>query len=317
MKTSKLEQLEKKTNCMGGLFSLGKKGVEDIRGTKDGKIEFFDYNGSTMCAINSCCGQRAVYPLEDTQFEAPAEYVVMDLDGTTIISEEFWIDIIRQTVSQIVGREVEFSLEDLPYVSGHTTQEHLDYALQKYGNGRKSNDIEVYHDISRRELDAALSGKNKNMQPVEGLRELLLAMKERGVKIGLVSSGLFYKAIPEIESVFASMDLGDPKSFYDGIIMGGVEKGINHYSTIGELAAKPHPWLYKELVHIGLKCTDNSKVIVIEDSASGVVSARLAGYSVIGMNSGNVRASGMAPLCYTMVDSLKEVENIIFKGVKS
>lgn len=208
-----LTALERENSCLGGIFQSGRAGVGEIRGTPDKKIEFADYAGRTLCCITGCSGQRAVYPLEEAAFDAPAEYVVMDLDGTSIISEEFWIDIIEQTVRTLTGKEVRFSAEDLPYVSGHSTGEHLDYALGKYGSGAYENAMETYHGISHRELTALMEGKRGKIKPVKGLKEFLLALKKRGVKVGLVSSGLFYKAIPEIEAAFDAMGLEIPAIF--------------------------------------------------------------------------------------------------------
>ena len=309
-----LTVFERENSCLGGIFRTGPAKVGEIRGTPDKKIEFADYNGRTLCCITSCSGQRAIYPLDEAVFAAPAEYVVMDLDGTSIVSEEFWIDIIEQTVCRLTGKTIHFSAEDLPYVSGHSTGEHLDYALKKYGSGSYENAMETYHEISHRELSALFKGNRGKIKPAKGLKEFLLALKNRGIRVGLVSSGLFYKAIPEIEAAFDVMELGDSREFYDGIIMGGVEKGPGKYSTLGELAAKPHPWLYKELAYSGLKCKNPEKLIVLEDSASGVLSARLAGYPVIGMTGGNIRASGLEKLCTAQADSLEQALRYILGG---
>ena len=300
-------------SCLGGILGVGRNDIEKIKTTADGKISFIGFNEKTFCAIDSCCGQQAIYPLKEISIKKPIKYVVMDLDGTSITSEELWIEIIRLTVSRILGKEIEFSEEDIPFVFGHTTIEHLDYALKKYGekNVDYGNVADIYYEVSRIELEKKMEGGLKGIGLVDGLKEFLLELKRRGKKIGLVSSGLFYKAIPEIENAFKQMQLGDPKQFYDAIIMGGVEKRKGNYATLGELAAKPHPWLYKELVYNGLKVTDNSEVLVIEDSASGVLSARLAGYAVIGMNSGNIAASGLSELCLACVDTFDDVLKII------
>lgn len=313
-----LKTLNREESCLGGIFRSGRSGVGEIRATADGKIEFAEYDGRTLCCITGCSGQRAVYPLEEAPFEPSAEYVVMDLDGTSIISEEFWIGVIEQTVNCLTGKKISFTQEDIPFVSGHTTGEHLDYALGKYAEDLpciRENAMEVYHEISRRELVALTNGGNGGkISTVDGLKEFLLELKARGVRTGLVTSGLFYKAVPEIEAAFHAMGLGDPREFYDCIIMGGVEKEAGRYATIGELAAKPHPWLYKELAFAGLKCKRPEKLIVLEDSASGALSARLAGYPVIGMQSGNITCSGMSELCTARADSLKDALKFIFGG---
>lgn len=310
----KLTTLEPAECCLSGIFRLGTNTVKGIRSTKDGKISFIDMDDKTLCCIESASGQSAVYPLNNVELEPPAEYIVMDLDGTSIISEEFWIEIVRKTASKLIGREIEFCACDIPYVSGYTTAEHLDYALRKYGDPFKSYDnvMETYHAISNAALKNALENGAEQIRPVAGLKEFLLEVKRRGVKIGLVSSGLFYKAIPEIETAFRAMGLGNPLDFYDEIIMGGVAKNAKQYATIGEIAAKPHPWLYKELVSEGFHCRNNNKVVVLEDSASGVLSARLAGFSVIGMENGNITSSGMSALCTARAGNFGDVLKFLF-----
>ena len=138
----------------------------------------------------------------------------------------------------------------------------------------------------------------------------MFAVREKGIKIGLVTSGLDYKAIPEISSVFRMLELGDPVQFYDAIVTGGkrIQRGI--YGSIGELAAKPHPWVYAEMAS-GLGVTDKSEVVVLEDSSAGLISGRLAGFSVIGFNDGNILSSGLSGETYAMVDSFDEVLKLL------
>ena len=57
---------------------------------------------------------------------------------------------------------------------------------------------------------------------------------------------------------------------------------------------------------------DNKEnVITLEDSSSGVLSSRLAGYGVIGLSDGNIIQSRMESFCIKMTDSLEEVLRII------
>ena len=85
--------------------------------------------------------------------------------------------------------------------------------------------------------------------------------------------------------------------------------------TLGELAPKPHPWLYAETARVGLgiPASNRHKVIGIEDSSAGVVSIKLAGFSCIGISGGNIEQSGVGDLCDYKVKGLKEILNIILK----
>jgi len=49
-----------------------------------------------------------------------------------------------------------------------------------------------------------LSGntEGESFAPTKGLREILMYLKTQGIKIGLVTSGLYNKAYPEIVSIF-------------------------------------------------------------------------------------------------------------------
>jgi len=141
-------------------------------------------------------------------------------------------------------------------------------------------------------------GKTDAFEPCSGLKEFLTELKANNVKLGLVTSGLYEKAWPEILSVFRQLDMGNPLDFYDTIITAGFSLGKGKCGTLGELAPKPHPWLYAETAKVGLGMDERDKnhVIGLEDSSAGVLSLRLAGFPVIGMKGGNIARSGMISL---------------------
>ena len=276
-------------------------------------IKFSLVGDDLYCTIDQC-GVKAMYPLPQTNFQGTADFVLMDLDGTTVKSEGFWIWLIEKTAKRLLKNDsFAFSEEDIPFVSGFSTMEHFDYCLKKYqiqSNLLQANAI--YHEIAEYELNEIMQGRGNTsaFEARAGLKEFLYELKNRGVKIGLVTSGLDYKAIPEIVSVFRNLNMGNPLDFYDAIITGGKRKQKGQYGTIGEMAVKPHPWVYAEIA-MGLGVFDKSKVVVLEDSAAGLISAKLAGFDVIGFNDGNITASGMAEQTYKMVDSFEEALKFI------
>lgn len=270
-------------------------------------VEFFDWKGRPYCTINQC-GIEATYPFEKPVTQFPIQAVLMDLDGTTVISEEFWIYLIEKTIKQLYSPDFCLSSEDTPYVSGFSTAEHLEYCLNKYNLDSSLNDaLECYHKIARFELNEIMEGRGNvdAFKPRAGLKDFLYTLKKAGVRVGLATSGLDYKAIPEIVSAFRVLEMGDPIEFYDAVITGGRRKGEGEYGTIGEMAVKPHPWIYSEL--IGGMNIDKSRAIVIEDSSAGLLSGRLAGMNVIGFNDGNLRQSGLQEECIAMVDGFEDI----------
>jgi beta-phosphoglucomutase len=300
-----------------GRFSVGADGVTAIAATGDRKVEFIAFPDHTLALVTSALGYPAYYPIHPVSLERPVKAVLMDLDGTSVRSEEFWIWIIEQTTASLLGdTDFRLSNDDEPYVSGHSVSEHLQYCIEKYAPMRSLEDArDFYFEHTHREMNEILEGRGKQdaFTPTPGLKPFLLALKERGIKVGLVTSGLYEKAYPEILSAFRQLDMGDPAQFYDAIITAGFPLRKGESGTLGELSPKPHPWLYSETCRVGLGIPfeDRNSVIGIEDSGAGVASIRLAGYATIGFAGGNIDDSGTRALCDYYVDAFDEVLSII------
>lgn len=272
-------------------------------------IDFVSINKETLINIHQG-GVSCYYPWKDIPTPKKIKYVMMDLDGTSVISEEFWVYLIEKTTARMLNKEdFRLSKDDAPFVSGFSTEEHLSYTRKKYGyKGSVLEALNLYHQLTNEELSLIMEGKGKRdaFAPRKGLKEFLLALKEKEIKIGLATSGLNYKALPEIIAAFKELNLGSPLDFYDSIITGGERKIKGKIGTIGELAAKPHPWIYEELA-LGLGVKDKREAIVIEDSSAGVISAKCALFPVIGFKDGNIYEAKLDKDCYKMVDSFEEI----------
>ncbi|MBQ9735741.1 MAG: HAD family phosphatase [Clostridia bacterium] len=280
---------------------------------KDGKIDILEDEGKRYVEVKSAMGYPALYPLHEVKIEKPVEAVLMDLDGTSVKSEEFWVWIIQSSIARLMGNP-RFSLEDadIPHVSGHSVSEHLQYCIDKYCPEKSVEEARRhYYDITDYEMDEILAGRGREgaFTPAEGLKDFLYELKSRNIKIGLVTSGLYRKAMPEIISAFKTLGMGDPVDFYDAIITAGYPLGKGMTGTLGELAPKPHPWLYAETMRVGLGIPFERRhhVVGIEDSSAGVVSILLAGVAPIGLTDGNIIKAGVDPLCTHMVDNLHGV----------
>ncbi len=303
--------------CSDAVFTVGQNGVVSITATGDGKVEFIAFEDRTLAYVKSAMGYPAYYPVHAAKVEWPIEAVLMDLDGTSVRSEDFWTWVIEQTIATLLGdSKFELLSEDGPYVSGHSVSEHLQYCIEKYCPERTVEEARNhYFQITCREMAKILSGKGRSdaFVPSPGLKEFLVRLKEEGVKIGLVTSGLYEKAWPEIVSAFRTMGMGDPKDFYDAIITAGFQPRQGQAGTLGELSPKPHPWLYAEIarVGLGLEPAKRARVLGLEDSGAGVVSIRLAGFAAIGIEGGNIEASGVGPLVYKRCRDLADALDVI------
>ncbi|HSB01869.1 MAG TPA: HAD hydrolase-like protein [Anaerolineales bacterium] len=303
--------------CSDNTFEVGRQGVVSILTTGDRKVEFIVFDDHTVAFVRSAMGYPAYYPIQPVRMQKPVRAVLMDLDGTTVRSEEFWIWIIQMTVASLLD-DPNFTLEeqDLPFVSGHSVSEHLAYCIKKYCPGETVEKARSYYfSHTNRELNEIMQGRGKTgaFKPAPGVKEFLLELKRMGIKIGLVTSGLYEKAWPEILSAFDTMGLGDPCAFYDAIISAGYPLRKGNVGTLGELSPKPHPWLYAETFRVGLGMDfeERHSVVGIEDSGAGICSIRLAGIAAIGIAGGNILESGTRFLCDHYCQNFEEILNII------
>ena len=303
--------------CSDGRFRVGRDGVRHVLTPSDRRVEFIVFDDRTLAFVNSSLGYPAYYPVEPVTIEPPVRAVLMDLDGTTVRSEPFWVWMIEKTTGSLLG-DPAFALDDsdLPYVSGFSVSEHLQYCIRKYCPGRTVEEARQYYfEHTHREMTAILEGRGRAdaFVPAPGVKEFLLALKRDGIRIGVVTSGLHEKAWPELVAAFRTMGLGDPRGFYDAIVTAGFPIRAGQPGTLGELSPKPHPWLYAEVCRVGLGIPfeQRHRVIGIEDSGAGVCAVRLAGFAAIGMAGGNISESGTGPLCQHYCESFEEVLGIL------
>ena len=300
-----------------GQFAVGREGVISIVATGDRKVEFICFERHALAFVASALGYPAYYPVRPVSLRHPVRAVLMDLDGTSVRSEEFWVWIIEQTTASLLGNP-RFTLEDadLPYVAGHSVSEHLEHCIRKYCPGRSVEEARrVYFEHTHREMAEILAGRGRAnaFHPAPGLKDFLLELKGRGVQIALVTSGLYEKAYPVILAAFRTLALGDPAAFYDAIITAGFPLRKGEPGTLGELSPKPHPWLYAEAFRVGLGMAfdERQHAVGLEDSGAGICAVRLAGLPAIGLAGGNIDESGARPLCHRYCGSFPEVLDVV------
>ena len=298
-------------------FEKGKDGVRRILTPDDKKVDIIEFDDKKLCYVKSGMGYPAIYPMHEMHFEPKAEAILMDLDGTSVHSESFWMWVIERTTARLLDdNNFKRETEDDPFISGHSVSEHLQYMIDKYAKGESLELARKYYfEIVNYEMDEILKGRGKQdaFTPAPNLKEFLMTVKKEGIKIGLVTSGLYEKAMPEIISAFKQLDMGDPVDFYDSIITAGQALRKGQTGTLGELEPKPHPWLYAETARVGLGIPSEQrhKVIGVEDSSAGVVSIKLAGFSCVGISGGNIDQAGIGDMCDYRVDNLMKILDVL------
>ena len=113
-------------------YKVGEQGVRKILTPEDKKIDIIEFEDKTFCYVKSSLGYPAIYPMYETNFEPKAEAILMDLDGTSVHSESFWMWVIEQTTARLLGNsDFKREAEDDPFISGHSVSEQLQYLIDK------------------------------------------------------------------------------------------------------------------------------------------------------------------------------------------
>ncbi len=304
-----------------GRFRAGEHGVRFIISTGDRKVEFVSFNTHTLAYVKSAMGYPAYYPVHDVKLEKPIRGLLLDLDGTIIRSENFWIWIIEKTIASLL-EDPDFRLkkDDIIHVSGQSVSEHLQYCITEYCPEKTLEDARKwYFKHTQYETSEIIKGRGvkEAFKPSPGIKDFLLALREMGVKIGLVTSGLYEKAWPEIIFAAHSLKIEKPQDFFHVIITAGFPLRNGAPGTLAELPAKPHPWLYAEAARIGFgfPFEERHHVVGIEDSGVGICSIRLAGFSAIGISGGNIVDSGTKALCTNYCESFEDILFVIRRYV--
>ncbi|NFG65374.1 HAD family hydrolase, partial [Clostridium botulinum] len=182
-----------------------------------------------------------------------------DMDGVIIDSEP----IHRQVHGEIMNTlGINISKGELALYAGATNEYIFTKLKERYGIKKSVSELMDYK--SKLIINKV---KEESLEPINGIRELLNALRKNNIKIAIGSSS------PRslIEAVIDKFNL---HSAFDCIVSGEeVER------------SKPYPDVY---IEVSKKLGINpEKCIVVEDSHNGVQAAKSAGMKCIGFNNVN------------------------------
>jgi HAD superfamily hydrolase (TIGR01509 family) len=183
------------------------------------------------------------------KLKAPLEGILFDFDGL-ILETETPIFQAWQEKFQEYGQDL--SLEEWSVILGKS-KEHLG-PIEEFLSSFAEQEIreKIVKDVSARELSLI-----NDQQPLPGAVELIRKSHQKGLRLGIVSSS---------DRIWVHAHLSRL----------GLLEYFNHTSCADDVQeAKPDPALY----HLGLQklgCTPD-KVLVLEDSPTGVLAAKRAG----------------------------------------
>lgn len=173
---------------------------------------------------------------------------LFDMDGTLVDSEKLKGFALVKTCSHFGG---EVDVDTYKAVMGKSWEQVTSYFFTK---AQIASDFDKFNAVFKQEYQKLLFHA---LKPNPNVVELLSNLKERGKKIGVVSSAFAWM----VDQVLIQLDI---KKFFDIVI------ASEHVSK-----HKPDPEAYLlALRKLGLP---GSEVLIFEDSESGLIAAKRAG----------------------------------------
>ncbi|MFC6726421.1 HAD family hydrolase, partial [Halobium palmae] len=184
---------------------------------------------------------------------ADAEAVLFDMDGVIVDSEDYWLDFEDETLFPETLSE---PYPDNDEITGMNFREIYDYLDTNYElTASRQGFVDRYNETAEE-----IYGEQVALMP--GFHDLLDALRDRGLKVGIVSS-----SPPDwIRVVIDRFDLGP----FDVVASADEIDG----------PGKPQPDVYEgAAATLGVP---PERCVVIEDSENGTRSAERAGMHVVG-----------------------------------
>ncbi|OOM74537.1 2-deoxyglucose-6-phosphate phosphatase [Clostridium puniceum] len=188
--------------------------------------------------------------------------VIFDMDGVIIDSEPIHLEVDIQTMKDL---DCNISKEELNKYVGTTNEYMFTDIKNRYKINKSIEEIISYRvEIAKRKIIKS------DLEPIEGIRELLKDLKNKNIPAAIASSS--------------------PRDFIEVVVSKFRLNDYFSYIVSGEEVAngKPAPDVYIETAKkLGIPPKD---CIVIEDSKNGVLAAKAASMNCIGfqnINSGD------------------------------
>jgi HAD superfamily hydrolase (TIGR01509 family) len=182
--------------------------------------------------------------------------VCFDMDGVLVDSEDFWVP---REVDELFPELLPDDTVDVEEITGMNYRDIYDYLADEYAVAMDRESFLAWYD------DAAESIYGEDVALLSGTEELLDTLRERGVRVALVSSS----PTDWIDIVVERFGLS-----FDAVVS----------ADAVDVPGKPNPDIYEHAADaLGVAPAD---AIAVEDSGHGITAAGRAGMHVVGFKHG-------------------------------
>jgi len=207
--------------------------------------------------------------------------LIFDLDGTIIDSEPYAMSLLIRILSE---HNLNFEKSQYDHLIGRSRDYCFNFLQSIYPKFTKIDDV-----FSQFDYDFSSAQFLDSIPLMEGIKELLVALKDNNIKIGLATA----------------TEKNRGQSILDS-------KGLSHFfnaCVYGDevLTSKPAPDIYQKAKSL----LDSREPLALEDSISGLTSAFKAKIDVVHFNQVSMLNSSITELAVCDIRSHKELLNRI------
>ncbi|MFX0116549.1 MAG: HAD family hydrolase [Candidatus Hodarchaeota archaeon] len=186
--------------------------------------------------------------------------LILDCDGVIVDSEPFSCKAWNVIFTQEYGLEIGADYEP---ILGKSTRSAAIHYLEKHRLVATESAITKLKLLKE---NAYLNLAEGNLAPIRGVEELIARARELGWQVAVASSGILSKIR------FSLAQAGISESIFDAIVGSDAKEGLR---------GKPFPDIFLEAAS---KLTTNPEsCVVVEDTPSGIESAKQAAMFVVGI----------------------------------
>lgn len=219
---------------------------------------------------------------------ANKEAVILDMDGVLVDTEPIHVRSFEAFLKKL---DVNYNMDDLHALVGHSIDENIKTINRKY---LKDNPLPVAEGVRQRNEIYMNILRQENIIPLPGIVDLVDFCGHYDLKLALATSS----TMAEVDIILEQLKDRDGntielRSYFQSIVTGDMVA-----------QKKPAPDIYLKTLE-NLKAAPE-KALTIEDSKSGVQSAKTAGITVIGLPNQYHNADALSR-ADALVDSVEDV----------
>ena len=182
--------------------------------------------------------------------------IILDMDGVLVDSEPIHGESFGIFLDTL---KVPYTEEFISDLVGHSVDSNIQTINKVY---LSENPIDVLEGIKIRDAIYLSLITNRHLKPLEGIEDLVLFCKNKGIKLGLASSSVR----EQIDAILKSLSKYNEQNINFQTVF-DVTIGGNEVSR-----KKPAPDIYRKVIQI--LGVDKDDCIAIEDSEAGILSAK-------------------------------------------